>query len=98
MMESGIPETSARVSISAPNRIRRGLSVLGSGYDAFISYTQSEPRDIAFARALKRGLERLAKPWFRRRALTRRETLDRHIGGLYGWAYAAFAPIIPDPA
>jgi WD40 repeat protein len=38
-------------------------------YDVFISYTHVEVRDATIARALKHGLERLAKPWYRRRAL-----------------------------
>ncbi len=70
MREPGITEASAQVTSSATGRIRHVLSVFGGGYDVFISYTQAEPRDVAFARALKRGFERLAKPWFKRRALS----------------------------
>jgi WD40 repeat protein len=36
-------------------------------YDAFISY--SHEADAAFASALQRGLQRLAKPWYRRRGM-----------------------------
>ncbi len=38
-----------------------------SGYDAFISY--SHAADDRLAPALQRGLQRFAKPWYRRRAL-----------------------------
>ncbi|MGH2708491.1 MAG: TIR domain-containing protein, partial [Actinomycetota bacterium] len=37
------------------------------GYDAFISY--SHAADGQLAPAVQRGLERLAKPWYRRRVL-----------------------------
>jgi MTH538 TIR-like domain (DUF1863) len=50
-----------------------GPSASGAGtkrtveYDAFISY--SHVADVHVAMALQRGLQRLAKPWYRRRAL-----------------------------
>ena len=37
-------------------------------YDAFISYSHAD-RDREIAHALQRGLQRLAKPWWRRRSL-----------------------------
>jgi hypothetical protein len=44
-----------------------------SAHDAFVS--DSHEADLGFAPALQRGLQRLAKPWYRRTAL--RVFLDR---------------------
>ena len=43
----------------------------GRELDAFISYSHSA--DSQLAPALRFGLERLTKPWYRRRALVGRE-------------------------
>jgi hypothetical protein len=46
---------------------RDGVRGTTSGYDAFISY--SHALDGALAPALRTGLERFTKPWYRSRAL-----------------------------
>jgi hypothetical protein len=51
-------------SDAAVGTVRRGGS--GKSYDAFISYAHA---DAVFAPALQRGLQHLAKPWNRRRAM-----------------------------
>lgn len=38
------------------------------GFDAFVSY--SHPANGKLAPAIRRGLQQLTKPWYRRRALT----------------------------
>src|SRR5438034_9887795 len=51
-------------SDAAVGTVRRGGS--GKSYDAFNSYAHA---DAVFAPALQRGLQHLAKPWSRRRAM-----------------------------
>ena len=46
---------------------RAGRRAVGARYDAFISYSHT-PRSTAIALGLQTGLERFARPWYRRRS------------------------------
>ena len=47
---------------------RKGTVAIEARYDAFISYNHGA--DSELAPAVERGLQRLAKPWYRLRALS----------------------------
>ncbi|MFL5878342.1 MAG: hypothetical protein ACJ76T_21020 [Solirubrobacteraceae bacterium] len=67
--------TSADVQHSDPRIDRRAAS---STFDAFLSYSHAV--DGRLAPALERGLELMAKPWYRRRGLRNLPRPDEPVG------------------